>query len=319
LRIALKIEYAGRRFAGSQFQSGQRTVQDELERALGIFLRAADGRVKCLFAGRTDSGVHARGQVVHFDVDSADLDKALQGLKRGPEAKEIAGLDPELDPGLDPELDPGAEANRDQSIPSPDLWRLCWGVNGILGNDMSVAAAQVVPDDFHARFSAIRRSYAYRILNRPQRSPLLVDTHWFIPFPLPVDELAALTGCLVGNHDFAGFKSTNADTLSTFCTVERAEILNLGEGELEFRISANHFVYNMVRIIVGTLVDIGLGKRCRSGLLEALEQRQRQKAGPTAPPWGLSLESIDYPETFQLFSSGDARGARLINKSGDRS
>jgi tRNA pseudouridine38-40 synthase len=266
-RIALKIEYDGRRFHGSQFQVGVRTVQLDLEQAIGVFLRLPERKAKVVFSGRTDTGVHSRGQVVHFEH-------------------------PE-------EL---------------DLWRLCWGVNGILKEDLSVTAAQVVPDDFHARFSATRRTYAYRILNRAQRSALLKDNHWFVPFDLNVQLMQEAAAMLVGAHDFGAFKSSNSDTSTTICRVESAQILNLGEGRLEFWISANHFVYNMVRIIVGTLTEIGLGKRPISDLGSALSDRQRRYAGPTAPPWGLTLEAVEYPEAMQLFKSASFQERELIDQ-----
>lgn len=261
----MKLEYRGDRFHGSQFQVGVRTVQDELERAIGVFLRLPDRKAKVIFSGRTDTGVHARGQVVHFDCDS-----------------------------------------------DPDLWRLCWGINGILSQDLSITGAQIMPDDFNARFSAIKRTYAYRFLNQAQRSALLKDTYWFVPFELDVESMQTAAAMLVGTHDFAAFKSTNSDKMTTVCRVERAEILNLGEGRLEFWISANHFVYNMVRIIVGTLIEIGLGKRPINDLGLALSERQRRNAGPTAPPWGLCLESVEYPEELELFRSASFQGRELI-------
>jgi tRNA pseudouridine38-40 synthase len=267
VRIALKIEYSGKRFCGSQFQLGVRTVQDEVEKAIGTFLRLPGGRGKVIFSGRTDTGVNARGQVIHFEHEN--------------------------------EL---------------DLWRFCWGLNGILDSDVSVTDAQVVPDDFHSRFSAIKRTYAYRILNRPQRSALLQDTHLFMPSELNAERMAALAGELIGSHDFSGFRSSNGDTTSPVCNVEHAEILNLGEGKLEFWISANHFVYNMVRIIVGTLIEIGLGKRPTTDLGEALHERQRSKAGPTAPPSGLCLESVEYPAHYRLFQSASFKSALLDNQ-----
>jgi tRNA pseudouridine38-40 synthase len=252
-RIAVKLEYLGTRLAGSQYQAGVRTVQGELERALSIFLRRP---MRVALAGRTDSGVHARAQVAHFDVDEDVV----------------------------------------------DLWRLAWAVNGILPRDVTVVAASVVPDSFHARFSALRRTYAYRILNRPQRSSLCNQTRYFVSLPLDWQAMAASATSLVGSHDFSTFKSANADTLSTVCRVERAELLSLRDGELEFWITANHFVYNMVRIIVGTLVEIGLGKRMPADLGAALWQRSRAKAGPTAPPWGLCLEAVEYPQEYGLFA-----------------
>jgi tRNA pseudouridine38-40 synthase len=106
---------------------------------------------------------------------------------------------------------------------------------------------------------------------------------------------------LIGSHDFASFKSTNADRSTTQCHVSRAELLNKGEGKLEFWIAANHFVYNMVRIIVGTLIEIGLGKKPPEGLAIALSKSDRRLAGPTAPPWGLTLYSVEYPEQYKLF------------------
>jgi tRNA pseudouridine38-40 synthase len=265
-RIALKIEYSGKKFCGSQFQVGVRTVQAELEKAVGTYFRS-EQRVKVIFSGRTDAGVHARGQIVHFDL---------------------------------------AEGNF-------DLWRLCWALNGIVGDDLSITAAQIVPDDFHSRFSAIRRSYVYRMLNRSQRSALLKDTHHFVPFELDLNKMQSAAAVLAGSHDFAAFKSSNSDTSTTRCHVESAHFLNLGEGKLEFCISANHFVYNMVRIIVGTLIEIGLGKRPMTDLGEALSERQRRKAGPTAPPWGLCLESVEYPAAYELFKSASFQGRELIS------
>jgi tRNA pseudouridine38-40 synthase len=252
----MQIQYLGGRFSGSQFQVRVRTVQDELEKAVGTFLRLPGGRAKLHFSGRTDSGVHARGQVAHFDCEDEF-----------------------------------------------DAWRFCRAMNGILERDVSITEAQVVPDDFHSRFSAIRRTYAYRILNKPHRAALCHDTHVVVPYRLNLSLITELAGQFVGSHDFLGFKSTNSDKGTTVCNVDRAEILNLGEGELEFWISANHFVYNMVRIIVGTLIEIGLGKQPMTDLGEALHDRQRLKAGPTAPPWGLCLESVEYPEKYRLFEA----------------
>ncbi len=254
-RIALKLEYCGKDFCGSQYQHGVRTVQAELEKALSTLARA---QVSAVFSGRTDSGVHAGGQVVHCDWPQEN----------------------------------------------PDLWRLCWALNGIVPLDMSIAAVQIVADSFHARYTAVSRQYRYRLLNRPQRCALLRDTHHFIPYELNVEEMRAAALCLVGKHDFSSFKSTNSDRVSSVCRVSSAELLSLGEGVLEFSIAADHFVYNMVRIIVGTLIEIGLGKKRSQSLDQALNAKERNLAGPTAPPWGLCLESVQYPEVYELFAAG---------------
>jgi tRNA pseudouridine38-40 synthase len=269
-RIAIKIEYDGAKFHGSQMQAGVRTVQEDLERALAAFFRSHEERsIKAHFSGRTDTGVHANGQVAHFEIGQANLAAAFKT----------------------DEIDLNREA----------LARICWALNGILSNDVSISAAQLVPERFNARFSAIRRTYVYRILNRPQRSALRHNKQYFVPAELDVDAMRFSAEAILGQHDFRAFKSSNSDKSSTICLVERAEILNKGEGELEFWISANHFVYNMVRIIVGTLIEVGLGKRTPSALAEALAGQDRHLAGPTAPPWGLCLYSVDYPAEYSLF------------------
>ncbi len=264
-RIALLLEYSGKRLHGSQFQLGVRTVQSELEEALSTYLHQ---KTRVVFSGRTDSGVHASGQVAHLDIYD------MNGLSES-----------------------GSIVADERS----SLWRFCWALNGILAKDIAVRAAQFVPDDFHARFSAVRREYVFRLLNRPQRSALLQDDHYFIPQPLDKEAMQQAAASLVGAHNFASFKSTNADRTTTICHVYDSQLLSKGEGKLEFWIAANHFVYNMVRIIVGTLIEIGLGKKSPDALATALSQGDRNLAGPTAPAWGLTLHSVRYPEHFKLF------------------
>lgn len=263
-RIALLIEYNGKKFCGSQYQVGVRTVQGELEAALATLARQP---VTALFSGRTDSGVHARGQVVHFDWPDEDF----------------------------------------------DLWRLNWALNGILGDDLSIANSQIVAASFHARFSATSREYVYRILNRPQRSALLRQTHHFVPFELDLESMARAASYLAGDHDFRAFKSTDSDRGTSLCRVSRAELLNLGEGLLEFWIAANHFVYNMVRIIVGTLLEIGLGKKGPESIGDALTGGKRDLSGPTAPAWGLCLNSVQYPDVYDLFASSSFRQVHSVS------
>jgi tRNA pseudouridine38-40 synthase len=252
MRLALLIEYNGKKLHGSQYQLGVRTVQDELEKAVSAFLREP---ARLILSGRTDSGVHAQGQVAHFDCSDQEL----------------------------------------------DLWRFAWALNGILKDDISVKNVQIVPANFHARHSALSRLYVYRILNRSQRSALLADKHYFLSYQLDCKAMQKAVGCLVGSHDFASFKSSSTDRGTTMCNVYRAELLNLGEGLLEFWIEANHFVYNMVRIIVGTLIEIGLAERSPESLQTALQGCDRNLTGPTSPALGLTLVSITYPEEFQLF------------------
>lgn len=216
-------------------------------------------------SGRTDAGVSAAGQVAHVDL----LEEPL----------------------------------------SPDrISDLIWRLNGVLASDLSVTRIDNVPESFHARRSARAREYVYRILNKPQRSALLKDTHLHVRQPLDLAPMQEAAACLLGRHDFSAFRSTSrnppGEIASPDCLVSRSEILNLREGVLEFWICADHFVYNMVRIIVGTLIDIGLGKRGADCVSRALEEQDRTLTGPTAPPWGLTLNAVRYPG-FSLWSSGN--------------
>jgi len=182
-----------------------------------------------------------------------------------------------------------------------DLRDLTWRLNGIIGSDLSVVDMAFVDSTFHARYTATKRQYVYRILNRPQRSPLLKDTHLHVRQEIDLKGMRDAASRLLGQHDFAAFRSTNHDKSSTICTVSRSELLNLREGVLEFWIAADHFVYNMVRIIVGTLIEVGLGKRDAQSVSDALISGDRNLAGPTAPPWGLTLTDVSYPDEFRLW------------------
>lgn len=215
--------------------------------------------MKVIFSGRTDTGVHAKGQVVHFNVDENQFDG--------------------------------------------DFYKFLWALNGILPHDLSAFEGAVVPDDFHARFSATERIYVYRILNREQRSPLLAANHYLVRHELNADAMKNAAQCLLGTHDFTSFRASNGDETSPLCSVQRVQMLKLGEGQLEFWIGANHFVYNMVRIVVGTLVEIGLGKRAPESLSEALSGRDRNLSGATAPAHGLTLQTVKYPESLRLFKN----------------
>lgn len=284
-RIALLIEYTGEKLHGSQLQVGVRTVQSELEAAIAVL---AKQEIRVTFSGRTDSGVSSTGQVVHFEWP----ENGMVLHSRSDEPNAIG------DEGESSSTDLNANSTSNGFI---DTWRLATSLNGIMKNDVSIRAVQIVPDDFHARRSAIQRQYVYRILNRPHRSALLKDTHYFIPRELALKPMQDAAFALLGKHDFSSFRSSNADNSSPICTVSRSELLKLGEGQLEFWIAADHFVYNMVRIIVGTLVDIGLGKREPDCVREALLTSNRDLCGPTAPPRGLTLDSVVYPAEYKLF------------------
>jgi len=188
-----------------------------------------------------------------------------------------------------------------EELSQADLHQMAWSLNGIMPRDLSVTNLAVVPETFHARHSATKRQYVYRILNRSQRSALLKDTHLHVRQPLSLEPMLDAASRILGSHDFSAFRSSTTSNANPSCQIYRSELLNLREGELEYWIAADHFVYNMVRIIVGTLIEIGLGKRDAESVSHALEKRERELAGPNAPPWGLTLESVQYPNAFRLW------------------
>lgn len=249
MRIALGIEYDGSRFLGWQTQPGGGTVQDALEAALAA-IAGAEVNVTC--AGRTDRGVHATAQVIHFDT-----------------------------PAVRPE----------------SAW--VRGVNAILPESVAVLWARTVDDAFHARFSAVSRSYRYILLNRAVR-PALAARHagWF-HHQLDVEAMRQASACLVGEHDFSAFRSSECQAKTPVRDVKRVQIERSGE-RIDFAITANAFLHHMVRNIIGTLVYVGKGKHPPGWVREVLASRERARAAPTFGPEGLYLEAVDYTPRWGL-------------------
>ena len=248
-RIALGIEYDGSRFLGWQTQPGGGAVQDALELALAAIAGAPVGVTA---AGRTDRGVHARLQVVHFDTDAAR-----------PESAWVRGVNAHL----------------------PDAVAVLWS------REMERA--------FHARYSAVSRTYRYELLNRPVR-PALGATHvgWF-HLPLDVRRMQEAAALLVGEHDFSAFRSSECQANSPVRTLHALEIEARGE-RIDFVLRANAFLHHMVRNIVGALVYVGKGKHPPSWVGEVLRLRERGAAAPTFGPQGLYLENIQYDPAWKL-------------------
>lgn len=262
MRIALKLEYDGRAFAGWQRQPEQRTVQQALETALA---RVADHPVAVTCAGRTDAGVHALGQVVHFDTAARRPDHA---------------------------------------------WLL--GGNSHLPDDVALRAARPIDDDFHARFSALRRTYLYRILNRRTRPAVERHMAWWVRRPLDEGRMASAAGALLGEHDFSSFRAAECQALHAVRTLYRLDVTRVGD-ELRLLVEANAFLHHMVRNLAGVLVAIGSGVRDPDWAAAVLAARDRTVAAVTAPPHGLCLLGVTYPGRYGLraWSGQVSAGERL--------
>lgn len=251
VRVRLTVAYDGTDFHGFAVQDGGvRTVGGVLGDALGKALRQ---KVDLTCAGRTDTGVHARGQIVSFDV-AADTDL--------------------------------------------DLVRLSKSVNSQLGPEVVVRDAAVA-DGFDARHSAKQRRYRYTVVNAPVPDPFLARTAWWIADPLDVRAMNLACDALLGEHDFASFcrrpnPSAAAMGATTVRRVDEAEWIDDGDGVLQFWIEARAFCHQMVRSIVGELVDIGRGRRRASDVGRVLRARDRALAAQPAPPHGLCLWAVEY-------------------------
>lgn len=249
MRIALGIEYDGTAYNGWQRQRHGRGVQSELENALG---RVADEPVEAVCAGRTDAGVHAEGQVVHFDTNS---ERDARG------------------------------------------WLL--GANTNLPDDVSVIWARPVDDEFHARYSATARTYRYLILNRLQRPALHRHRVWWVYEPLDVDRMNEAAAALVGRHDFSAYRAAGCQAKTATREVT-ALSLERRDQWIRLDITANAFLQHMVRNIMGTLVAIGSGERGPDWAAQVLASRDRTSGGMAAPPQGLTLMSVTYPDEFGI-------------------
>jgi tRNA pseudouridine38-40 synthase len=246
MRIAIGVEYDGSRFCGWQTQPSGCSVQDALERALG---EIAGVPVATVCAGRTDAGVHAVGQVVHFDTAAAR---------------------------------------------PPSAWTR--GTNSRLPSPVSVTWARVVTEEFHARFSALSRSYRYCLLARRERPGLLQGRVGWWHGSLDVDAMRAAASALLGEHDFSAFRAAECQARSPVRVLTRLDIERDGDVVvLDFR--ANAFLHHMVRNIVGALVYVGAERKSPAWVGELLASRDRSLGAPTFAPDGLYLTGVEYSPT----------------------
>jgi tRNA pseudouridine38-40 synthase len=243
-RYKLTIEYDGTSFVGWQQQDNGVSVQGVLTEAVAAF---AGERVVVSGAGRTDTGVHALGQVAHIDL------------------------------GKEWDIDRIRDAFNFHLRPQP----------------VAVLKAELVAPDFDARFSAIKRHYLYRIVNRRADLTLDQDRAWRVPRPLDDAAMHAAAQGLTGKHDFTTFRSTECQAKSPEKTLDRLDVTRDGD-EVRVAASARSFLQHQVRSMVGSLVHVGEGKWSIADLAEALAARDRARCGQVAPPHGLYLVRVDY-------------------------
>ena len=185
-----------------------------------------------------------------------------------------------------------ANFRTDSRIPTE---RIPYALNTHLPMDIAVYDAREVPERFNAIGSCVKKEYTYQIYNSPMRDPFYVNRAWFYPKHLDETILQAAADQFVGTHDFAAVRSVGTEVKSTVRTVHHFQVERRGD-LLLFRICANGFLYNMVRIIAGTLIQVGIGEKEPEDITEILEKRDRSAAGPTAPAHGLTMIGIVYKD-----------------------
>lgn len=256
MRYALKVQYIGKNYAGSQiqFKNGEQieppTIQGELEKAIctmtGEKITNENKRpIKTVFSGRTDRGVNSLGQVVHFDTD-----------------KHIVAS------------------------------KFIYSLNEILPNDISVTDLMEVEPKFHAQKSAKRRHYTFEFINRKCKNAYDGDL-MRIKYEVDIQRMQTALNYLKGEHDFSSFKSSGTLNPSKVCFIETAECRRVGD-RIVIDIVGNRFLYNMVRTIVGTLLDIEGHNLPPSHMKYVLDAKNRRMAGPTVSPYGLTLIEVTY-------------------------
>ena len=239
------MEYDGGPFVGWQRQDSGLGVQQVVEEAITAF-SGETVRVHC--AGRTDAGVHACGQVAHFDLQRDDV--TVKTVR---------------------------DAINHHSKPHP----------------VSIITAEVVDEDFHARFSATEREYLYRILNRRARPALERGHVWWVPQALDVTAMHGAAQVLVGHHDFTSFRASICQAQSPVKTLDELTVTRVGE-EVHIKARARSFLHHQVRNMVGTLERVGVGKWSADDVRRALDAKDRAAGGPTAPSDGLYLMRVGY-------------------------
>lgn len=241
--VKLVLEYDGTGYAGWQRQPDQPTIQAAIEQAIQ---QVSQATVSVIGAGRTDSGVHALGQVASFRTG---LEWTATNWMRA--------------------------------------------LNAVLPKDIAVRASAIMDDHFHAQHNARGKLYTYRILHRSAKPAIDRAFVWHIYRPLDEAAMRQAATALIGTQDFSSFEGSLTDNTNPICHLQRLSVFRQGD-QLLIEAYADRFLKHMVRAMVGTVVDVGLGKRPPDSLPEVLKARDRSAAGRTAPPHGLCLMHVDY-------------------------
>ena len=244
-RIKITIDYVGTAYSGWQRQPGEDTVQQRLENAVKSLTNET---VSVQASGRTDAGVHALGQVAHFDTDSS------VGVKN-----------------------------------------FVTGLNHFLPPDIRVLTAEEVSADFHARFSAHEKTYLYVLYESDVDRAVYLNRAVRVSGKQDLEAMNAAAQAFLGKHDFTSFMSTGADTKTTVRTV-KAISAERKNGLVIISVTADGFLYNMVRLIAGALVKAGMGKIDFQGITELIEKKSKTAVTEVMPPYGLYLYNVEYPE-----------------------
>ncbi len=257
-RWKITIEYDGRPYSGFQKQIDVPTVQEEIEKAIHKFCQQ---KIDITVAGRTDAGVHARGQIAHFDLDYKTSEGSVRHISD---------------------------------------FELCKAINAhLILQSISIIDAEEVPEDFHARFGAKQKHYIYQIINRPYGLALDQGLAWWVKKPLDVAAMQEGAQHLIGKHDFTTFRDSACQAKSSIRSIDELDIEGvpiLNGQEILIHVKGQAFLHHMVRNIAGTLSYVGEGKWQPDDVKTALEAKDRTKGGPTAPPDGLYLNSIQYTD-----------------------
>ena len=243
MRIKITVEYDGTEYCGWQVQPNGVTVQQRLNEAVEAL---TDEKTSVVGSGRTDSGVHAAGQVAHFDTNS--------------------------------------------TIPPQ---RFAAALNSVLPADIRVLSSCEAGESFHARFCAKKKTYSYKMYIAETVRPLWDRYACLLAYPVDVAAMRSAAKLFVGEHDFRSFMTSGSSVQDTVRTVYSASVTTDGDF-ITFTVCGNGFLYNMVRIMAGTLVEVGAGRMSEADVVSALENGQRTLSGKTMPPHGLTLVSVEY-------------------------